>query len=129
MTNRAQLGMAMFLISGALFFFLLVPACVYFHELPALPAPYGWVLTGALLAASVCIWRKWRWAAVALGALFIGGVVGTSLAMLTAILAVFILAGVIALALAPSSGLRALSLYWYFFTAVWLVIFAVAGRA
>jgi hypothetical protein len=128
MTNRAQLGMAMFLISGALFFFLLILACVYFHALPRLYAPSGWILTALLLAASVCIWRKWRWGAIALGGVFVVGLIGTPFAMLTAVLGMFVLAGVVALALAPVSSLRAMNLYWYFFTVVWLVIFGVAGQ-
>jgi hypothetical protein len=48
--------------------------------------------------------------------------------MLTAVLGLFVLAGVIALAVVPASALRAMALYWYFFTAVWLVIFGVAGQ-
>jgi heme/copper-type cytochrome/quinol oxidase subunit 3 len=128
MTKRAQLGMAMFLIAATVFFFLLILACSYFRALPRLNAPSGWIETALLLAGSACIWRKWRWAAIAFGAVFLGGLVGTPFAMLTALLGLFVLAGVIALAVVPAAGLRALSLYWYFFTAVWLVIFGVAGR-
>jgi heme/copper-type cytochrome/quinol oxidase subunit 3 len=126
--NRAQLGMAMFLISEAVFFFLLILACAYFHALPRLYAPSGWILTALLLAGSVSIWRRWRWGAIALDAVFLMGLAGIPFAMLTAVLGLFVLAGVIALAVVPASGLRALSLYWYFFTAVWLVIFGVAGQ-
>jgi heme/copper-type cytochrome/quinol oxidase subunit 3 len=128
MTKRAQLGMAMFLISEAVFFFLLILACTYFHALPRLYARSAWILTALLLAGSVSIWRKWRWGAIALGAVFLVGLAGTPFAMLTAVLGLFVFAGVIALAVVPASGLRALSLYWYFFTAVWLVIFGVAGQ-
>lgn len=126
--RRAELGMAMFLIAEAVFFFLLILACAYFHALPRLSTPSRWILTALLLAGSVSIWRGWRWGAIALGAGFLVGLVGTPFAMLTAVLGLFVLAGVIALAFAPASGRRALSLYWYFFTAVWLVIFGVAGR-
>jgi len=126
--RRAQLGMAMFLIAQAVFFFLLILACVYFHALPRLYVPSGSILTALLLAGSVCIWRKWRWGAIAFGAVFLVGLAGTPFAMLTAILGLFVLAGVIALAVVPVSGLRALSLYWYFFTAVWLIIFGIAGQ-
>jgi len=128
MKNRAQLGMAMFLISEAVFFLLLIFACVYFHALPRLYAPSGWILTALLLAGSLSIWRKWRWAAVVLDAVFLVGLAGTPFAILTAVLGLFVLAGVIALAVVPASGLRALSLYWYFFTGVWLIIFGVAGQ-
>jgi heme/copper-type cytochrome/quinol oxidase subunit 3 len=129
MTKRAQLGMAMFLISEAVFFFLLILACAYFHALPRLHAPSGWILTALLLAGSVSIWRGWRWGAIALDAVFLVGLAGMPFAMLTAVLGLFVLAGVIALAVVPASGLRALSMYWYFFTAVWLVIFGVASQA
>jgi heme/copper-type cytochrome/quinol oxidase subunit 3 len=128
MTKRAQLGMALFLISEAVFFFLLILACAYFHALPRLYAPSGWILTALLLAGSVSIWRGWRWGAIALDVVFLVGLAGTPFAMLTAVLGLFVLAGVIALAVVPASGLRALSLYWYFSTAVWLVIFGVAGQ-
>jgi heme/copper-type cytochrome/quinol oxidase subunit 3 len=128
MTKRDQLGMTMFLIAEAVFFFLLILACAYFHALPRLYAPWGWILTALLLAGSVSIWRGWRWGAVALDAVFLVGLAGTPFAMLTAVLGLFVLAGVIALAVIPASGRRALSLYWYFFTAVWLVIFGVAGH-
>jgi hypothetical protein len=128
MNRRAQLGMAMFLISEAVFFFLLILACTYFRALPRLYAPSGWILTAVLLSASASIWRKWRWGAIALGAVFLVGLVGTPFAMLTAVLGLFVLAGVIALAFGPVSSQPALSLYWYFFTAVWLVIFGISGQ-
>jgi heme/copper-type cytochrome/quinol oxidase subunit 3 len=128
MTKRAQLGMLMFLISATVFFLLLIPASAYFHALPRLHSPFGWILAALLVGGSVSIWRKWRWGAIALGAVFLVGLAGTPFAMLTAILGLFVFAGVIALAVVPASGLRALSLYWYFFTAVWLVILGVASR-
>ncbi len=128
MSKRTQLGMAMFLIAEAVFFFLLILACVYFRALPHLQTLVGWVLTALVLAGSACIWRKWRWAALALGAVFLVGLAGTPFAMLTVLLGLFVLAGVIALAVVPASGLQAVSLYWYFFTAVWLVIFGVASQ-
>jgi heme/copper-type cytochrome/quinol oxidase subunit 3 len=126
--RRAELGMAMFLIAEAVFFFLLILACAYFHALPRLHAPSASILTALLLAGSLSIWRGWRWGAIVLGAAFLVGLAGTPFAMLTAVLGLFVLAGVIALAVVPASGRRALSLYWYFFTAVWLVIFGVAGQ-
>src|ERR1700683_59012 len=86
MTKRAQLGMAMFLISEAVFFFLLILACAYFHALPRLYAPSGWILTALLLAGSVSVWRGWRWGAVALDAVFLVGLAGMPFAMLTAVL-------------------------------------------
>jgi heme/copper-type cytochrome/quinol oxidase subunit 3 len=126
--DRAQLGMAMLLISETVFFFLLILACVSFGALPIFYKPYGWILTALLLAGSLCVWRGWRWATVALGLLFLVGLVGTSFAMLTAVHGLFVLAGVIAIASVPVSAIRTLALYWYFFTAVWVVIFVVARQ-
>lgn len=129
MTKRAQLGMAMFLISEAVFFFLLILACAYSHALPRLYATSGWILTALLLAGSVSIWWGWRWAALALGAMFILGLIGTKFSMLTAVHGLFVFAGIISIAAVPVSALRIVALYWYFFTAVWLVIFLVASWA
>jgi hypothetical protein len=129
MTKRAQLGMAMFLISEAVFFFLLILACVYLRALPFFFDASGWVLTALLLASSLCVWRGWRWAALALGAVFIVGLIGTKLSMLTAVHGLFVFAGMISIAAVPVSALRTVALYWYFFTAVWLVILLVASQA
>ena len=129
MTKRAQLGMAMFLISEAVFFFLLILACVNLGALPIFFDASGWVLTAVLLASSLCVWRGWRWAALALGATFIVGLIGTKFSMLTAVHGLFVFAGMISIAAVPVPALRTVALYWYFFTAVWLVIFLVASWA
>jgi heme/copper-type cytochrome/quinol oxidase subunit 3 len=129
MRDRAQLGMAMLLISETVFFFLLILACANFQALPRLYVLSGSILTALLLAGSLCVWRGWRWAAVALGVVFLVGLVGTSFAMLTAVHGLFVLAGVIAIAVVPVSAIRTMALYWYFFTAVWVVIFVVARPA
>ena len=129
MTNRAQLGMAMLLIAEAVFFFLLILACVYLGALPRLAGSSGWLLTAALLASSLSVWRGWRWGTIALGAAFVIGLFGTTVSMLTAVLGIFVLVGTILIALVPVSALRTMALYWHFCTAVWLVIFAVASLA
>jgi heme/copper-type cytochrome/quinol oxidase subunit 3 len=126
MTQRTQLGMAMFLISEAVFFFLLIVACVYIRALPIFFDASGLALTALLLASSLCVWRGWRWAALALGAVFVVLLVGTKFSLLTAVHGLFVTAGLIAIAVVPVSALRTLALYWYFFTAVWLVIFLVS---
>ncbi|HEX5228637.1 MAG TPA: hypothetical protein VFW44_13050, partial [Bryobacteraceae bacterium] len=110
MTRRAELGMAMFLIAAGVFFSLLILAVGYFRALPRLMAPPGWVLTALLLAASFAIWRGWRWVTVALGLAFCGVLFATAASMLTGLHALFILAGVIALAVVPASALRAMAL-------------------
>jgi len=125
-TKRVQLGMAMFLISETVFFFLLILAFSYFRALPNLSSAPGWIVTISLLAASLSLWRAWRWLTIAWGAVFLTGIFWTSLSVLTAIHALHILVGMVALALVPSRALRAMSLYWYFFTAVWLAIFLMA---
>lgn len=128
MTNRAQLGMAMFLLADAVFFLLLILASAYFRATPHLIGAWGWLLTALLLAGSLSIWRGWRWITVALGAAFCAVLFATAASMLTGLYGLFVLAGVVAVAVVPSSGLRAMALYWYFFTAVWLVIFVVASQ-
>jgi heme/copper-type cytochrome/quinol oxidase subunit 3 len=130
--DRAQLGMAMFLISEAVFFFLLILAFRYFAPLPHLSSRNGWLLTILLLASALSLWRGWRWVTIALGAAFLIGelfFLGTTFFILADIHGLHILAGLIALAIVPASALRAMALYWYFFTAVWLVILLVASRA
>jgi heme/copper-type cytochrome/quinol oxidase subunit 3 len=126
MNKRAQLGMAMFLISEAVFFFLLILACLYLRALPLFSSPSGWILTSLLLASSLCVWRGWRWAALALGAGFVVLLFGTRFSMLTAVHGLFVFAGLISIAVVPVAALRTVALYWYFFTAIWLVIFLVS---
>ena len=121
MTKRAQLGMAMFLISEAVFFLLLILAFKYFAASPGLSSRNGWILTILLLACSLSLWRAWRWVSVALGAVFLIGLFATSYTVLTGIHGLHILAGIIAIAIVPAPALRTMALYWYFFTAVWLV--------
>jgi heme/copper-type cytochrome/quinol oxidase subunit 3 len=123
MNRRAQLGMAMFLISEAVFFFLLILAFAYFRALPNLNSRSGWILTALLLSASVSVWRAWRWITVALGLAFLILLVITNSSLLTDLHGLHIFAGVVALSLVPATALRAMALYWYFFTAVWLAIF------
>lgn len=126
MSRRAQLGMVMFLIAEAVFFFLLILAFTYFRAMPRLSSAAGWLLTIALLASVVSLWRTWRWVTIAFGAAFLIGILWTSSSVLTGIHGLHIFAGMIALALVPTSALRAMGLYWVFFTAVWLVIFVIA---
>jgi hypothetical protein len=131
MTKRAELGMALFLIAQTVFFFLLILAAATFRAIPLLIAPSGWFLTALLVASSISIWRGWRWATIGLGAAFLIGqaiLFGIVSSMLTAIHGLFILAGLMALALVPVSALKVMALYWYFFTAVWLAIFLVASQ-
>jgi hypothetical protein len=40
----------------------------------------------------------------------------------------FVFAGLISIAVVPASALKVMSLYWCFFTAVWVVIFAIASQ-
>jgi heme/copper-type cytochrome/quinol oxidase subunit 3 len=132
MSKRSQLGMAMFLISEAVFFFLLILAFRYFAPTPHLSSRNGWLLTILLLTSALSMWQGWRWVTIGLGAAFLVApslFLGTTFFILAAIHGLHILAGLIALAIVPASALRAMALYWYFFTAVWLVILLVASRA
>ncbi|MGA2883022.1 MAG: hypothetical protein ABSG13_29090 [Bryobacteraceae bacterium] len=136
MTNRrAQLGMTMFLTAEAVFFFLLVLAFAYFREIPALIAPRVWLCTVLLLASTLSMWRGtagsglWLWVTIAIGVAFLldqAVFFGTTFFILAGIHGLHLLAGLIALAMGPISALRAIALYWYFFTAVWLAIVLVA---
>ena len=86
MRQQVRLGMAMFLISEAVFFFLLVAAFVYFRagSLAAANANLrmgaGTLFTVCLLASSFTMWRAvktgvrgWLIGTAALGALFLVG--------------------------------------------------------
>jgi len=123
MTRRAQLGMALFLISEAVFFFLVILASVYFGGKPYLISRVALLL---LLASNLSMWRGWRWATIALGVAFLVGLFQSGSNMLTGIHGVHILAGLIALALVPASALKVMALYWYFFSAVGIVMYVVA---
>ncbi|HTC86983.1 MAG TPA: hypothetical protein VK686_01725 [Bryobacteraceae bacterium] len=123
MTKRAQLGMALFLISEAVFFFLVILASVYFGGKPYLISRVALLL---LLASNLSMWRGWRWATIALGVAFLVGLFQSGSNMLTGIHGVHILAGLIALALVPASALKVMALYWYFFSVVGIVMYVVA---
>jgi heme/copper-type cytochrome/quinol oxidase subunit 3 len=122
-TKRAELGMAMFLISEAVFFFLLILASFYFGRKPQPVSRLGLLL---LLASNLCMWRGWRWVTIPLGAAFLVALAGTGINMLTGIHGLHMLAGLIALAVVPASALKVMAMYWYFFSAVWLAIFALS---
>jgi len=129
--NRAQLGMAMFLISATVFFFLLILASAYFRAMPRSTYHQGWVRITLIAASSFCVWREWRWAAIGVGAAFLATqaiLFGTTPSLLTAVHAFFVLAGLISIAVVPASTLKVMALYWYFVAAVWVVIFVVASQ-
>jgi len=134
MTKRAQLGMAMFLLAEAVFFFLLILAFVYFRWTAHLSRNAGLIDTALLLASSFAMWRAsagprwWLWITIILGIAFLIGqakLYGTTFFTLAGIHGLHIFAGLIALAVVPSSAIRPMAFYWYFFTAVWLAIFFV----
>ncbi len=150
MTKRAQLGMAMFLIAEAVFFFLLILAFVYFHAKGNLSLEAGLLSTALLLASSLSMWRAiggsrlWLAVTIVLGVAFLAGqgtqylrlirdgvtigqgLFGTTFFTLIGAHGLHVLAGLVALAIVPSTALRTLALYWYFFAAVWVVIFLAA---
>ncbi len=150
MTKRAQLGMAMFLIAEAVFFFLLILAFVYFRAKGNLSLEAGLLDTALLLASSLSMWRAiggsrvWQALTIVLGAAFLAGqgsqyvrlihdgvtmgqgLFGTTFFTLIGAHGLHVLAGLVALAVVPSTALRTLALYWYFFAGVWVVIFLAA---
>ena len=77
MTERAQLGMAMFLIAEAVFFFLLILAFAYFRAMPQRSRPWDGSSQLRSSRAAVSMWRAmpnslWLWITIALGAAFLG---------------------------------------------------------
>jgi heme/copper-type cytochrome/quinol oxidase subunit 3 len=150
--RRTQLGMAMFLLSEAVFFFLLILAFVYFRSAGAgnLNLEAGALDTACLVASAFSMWRatagSGRWLAITmgLGAVFLigqgiqymelirdgvtisQGLFGTTFFTLAGAHGLHVLIGLLALAIVPSTGIRTVALYWYFFAIVWLVIFLVA---
>jgi cytochrome c oxidase subunit 3 len=150
--QRGQLGMAMFLLSEAVFFFLLILAFVYFRAAGAgkLNLEAGAIDTACLLASVISMWRatagdrRWLAITIALGAAFLigqgrqylhlirdgvtisQGLFGTTFFTLAGAHGLHVLIGLVVLAMVPSTGIRAMALYWYFFAGVWLAIFLVA---
>lgn len=131
-SRRAQLGMAMFLIAEAIFFFLLILAFAYFRAIPNRFAKPGWIFTALLLVSGVSMWRathssrRWLCITIALGIAFLiwqARFFGTTFFTLVVVHGVHVSAGLIALAVVPASALRTVAIYWYFFIAVWLAIF------
>lgn len=148
------MGMGMFLIAEAVFFFLLILAFVYFRTAGAgkLNLGAGAFDTGCLLASSFTMWRAvstagsrlWLAITIGFGALFLAaegsqclrlirdgvtmrtGLFGTTFFTLTGVHGLHVLAGLVALAVVPATAMRTVALYWYFFAAVWLAIFLVA---
>lgn len=146
--TRVELGMAMFLIAEAVFFFLLLLAFVYLRgSNPHLPAQLPAIYTGLLLASIFTMWRAaagsrlWLTVTIVLGVAFLigqgagyvgllrdnatirQGLFGTTFFTLTGIHELHILIGLLALVLVPPTALRAVALYWYFFAAVGLATF------
>ena len=132
MSRRAQLGMAMFLIAEGVFFFLLILAFVYFQAMPHLMASRSLVFAALLLASTLTMSRAsggsrlWLWTTLALGAAVLDR---TSCLCRTPRFSSWpAFTGCISwleslpLVVVPSSGLRAIALYWYFFVGVWLVV-------
>jgi heme/copper-type cytochrome/quinol oxidase subunit 3 len=150
--RRTELGMVMFLIAEAVFFFLLMLAFVYFRTPGAgkLNLDAGALDTVCLLASIFTIWRattgsrQWLAATILFGTLFLAGqgiqylyliydgvtisqgIFETTFFTLAGVHGLHVLVGLIALAIVPAAAIRTVALYWYFFAAVWLAIFLVA---
>jgi cytochrome c oxidase subunit III len=153
--RRTRLGMALFLIAEAVFFFLLLLAFLYFRD----AAPHGLHLpmtslyTALLLASIFSMWRAarnapgtrlWVGITIGLGAAFLlgqaseylrlirdgvtisQGLFGTTFFTLAGVHGLHVLVGLIALGSVPTTAIRTMALYWYFFAGLWLVIFMVA---
>lgn len=151
--RRAKLGLSMFLIAEAVFFFLLILAFLYFRG-PAprdLRLPLTSLYTALLLGSGISMWRAaaagsrlWVAITIALGAAFLvgqaseylrmmragvtisQGLFGTTFFTLTGVHGLHVLVGLIALGIIPTTAIRTMALYWYFFAGVWLAIFLIA---
>jgi heme/copper-type cytochrome/quinol oxidase subunit 3 len=150
--RRAQLGMAMFLISESIFFVLLLLAFVYFRP-PAsqdLHLRMTSIYTALFLGSSFSVWRAasgsrvWLGVTIALGAAFLigqgseylrlidngvtmsQGLFGTTFFTLAGAHGLNVLAALVALAAVPQSGVRVVAMYWTFLAAVWVAIFLTA---
>ncbi len=150
--RRTELGMAMFLIAEAVFFFLLILAFVYFRTPGAgkLNLGAGVLDTACLLASIFTIWRAtagsrlWLAATILFGTIFLAGqgvqylhlmrdgvtisqgLFGTTFFTLAGVHGLHVFAGLIALAIVPVTAIRTMALYWYFVAGVGLAIFLVA---
>lgn len=147
MWQPAKLGMAMLLIAEGVFFFMLIVAYVYFRDqslgiaAATLNVRLTSIYTACLLISGVAIWRT----RLAVGALFGGiflagqgteyarmlrngvtmgqGLFGTTFLTLAGMHELHALIGLGLLLGLRSSG--AISMFWQFVVASWLVIFAV----
>ena len=147
MWQPAKLGMAMLLIAESVFFFMLIVAYVYFRDqslgiaAATLNVRLTSIYTACLLISGVAIWR----ARLAVGALFGGiflagqgieyarmlrhgvtmsqGLFGTTFLTIAGMHGLHALIGLGLLLGLRSSG--AISMFWQFVVASWLVIFAV----
>ena len=145
--RRAQLGMTLFLLNEAVFFFMLILAFVHFHDVrkASLHLRAASVDTAFLIASSFTMWRAVRtgarhWLAltVALGSFFLIGqgsqyisrqsLLGTAFFTLTSLHGLHLLAGIVllsAMLVVNTKQLGVAALYWYFVAAVWIAIFMV----
>ncbi|MBV8903572.1 MAG: cbb3-type cytochrome c oxidase subunit I, partial [Acidobacteriia bacterium] len=149
-----QFGMKLFLLSEAVFFFLLIVAYVYFggaHRI-ALGAPA--IFTACLVASSFTVWRAsrdparsriWLVLTALLGGIFLIGqgseyfslfrqhitisqsLFGTTFFTLTGFHGLHVAVGIAALGIAMwfPIATETVALYWQFVDLVWIVIFAV----
>jgi len=146
--RQAPLGMALFLLSEAIFFFMLILAFVYFRDARTaaiLRLRATAMDTAFLVASTFTMWqavrmesRSWLAATIALGSIFLIGqgseyiriqnLPGTAFFMLTSLHGLHLLAGIVllsAMLVVNTKQLGVAALYWYFVAAVWIAIFMV----
>jgi len=143
----AKLGMAMLLIAESVFFFMLIVAFVYFRDesLKASAATLNVritsIYTACLLISGLALWRARLALAVLFGGIFLAGQGTEYMRMLRKGVTMsqglfgttfFTLAGMhglhVLIGLGLLLGLRrsgAISMFWQFVVASWVVIFAV----
>jgi heme/copper-type cytochrome/quinol oxidase subunit 3 len=143
-------GMQLLLLAEGVFFFMLILAFVYFRDesLPTAVAQLrlgsASLFTASLLGSAFSLWRRWLGLAIGLGVVFfIGqgseylrllrngftlsqGLFGTTFFTLTGIHGIHVMLGLLMLGAASISRLPlpAVAMFWYFVTAVWIVVYA-----
>ena len=143
--------MSMLILAESVFFFMLILAFVYFRSeslktaAATLHLSLASIYTACLLLSGFTLWRGWLAPTIALGIIFLlgqgreymallesgvtmsQGLFGTTFFTVTGIHAIHAVLGLILLGFVSAGKLAipAVSMFWYFVAAVWLVVFAV----
>jgi heme/copper-type cytochrome/quinol oxidase subunit 3 len=149
--TKAKLGMSMLILAESVFFFMLILSFIYFRSeslktaAATLHLPMTSIYTVCLLASGFTLWRGRLAPTIALGVIFLlgqgreylallqsgvtmsQGLFGTTFFTVTGIHVIHAALGLILLGFVSFGRLAvpAIAMFWYFVTAVWVVVFAV----